>query len=87
VKTAPTSSLLEGEGWETTEARGTNVFHFGQDSKSRLASRTTSSGLSMVIVVRTVHRPPVGYVGVGSGATASVFIDELGGDTVEAILV
>jgi hypothetical protein len=28
----------------------------------------------MVVVVRMVQRPPVGYVGVGSGATAEDFL-------------
>ena len=61
-------------GWDKISARWTNVFHFGHVEVSSVASRTASGGASIVVEVRMVHRPPVGYVGVGTGETAEDFV-------------
>ena len=50
------------------------MFHFGHVEVSSVVSRTASGGAAIVVEVRMVHRPPVGYVGVGTGETAENFV-------------
>jgi hypothetical protein len=62
------------DGCDMISACWTNVFHMGHFEVSSVASNTLSGEASIVVEVRMVHRPPVGYVGVGTGDTAEDFV-------------